>query len=58
MQWYYISLPSMTFGIASCNGVVQQTAPIAKWTRGKSIDSILVYYARKHATIVRLPDEN
>ena len=52
--WYWISLPYATFAIISDNGIVVDTAPIAKWARKLKIDYVLSYYNRRGAKIVKL----
>lgn len=54
MNTYWISLPYATFGITEQDGIVREAAPIAKWCVGKRLDTVLSYYRRKGAEIVRL----
>jgi hypothetical protein len=40
IKWYWISLPYATFGIRTTDGIVDVTAPIARWMIGKHINYI------------------
>jgi hypothetical protein len=52
-EWYWISLPYATFGVAVENGKVVRTAPIASWARGKEWLLVESWYRRKGAVIRR-----
>lgn len=54
METYWINLPYATFGIEGRLGKVVRAAPIAKWAIGKSMSSVLNYYAGKGAEIRRI----
>lgn len=51
LNHYWISLPYATFGVGARDGVVVETAPIAKWARGKALAAVLAYYRKKGACI-------
>jgi hypothetical protein len=52
IQWYYISTKKATFAIKSRNGVVIETAPIAKKSKGRYLKDVLSFYRNKfNATI-------
>lgn len=49
MLW--ISLPYATFGLVLERGKVVQAPPIARWTIGKTMSTVVNYYRKKGATI-------
>ncbi len=50
---YRIELPYACGGILVENGIVKTTAPIFKWMRGKSVESIREWMSTKRGTIRR-----
>ncbi len=50
---YRIDLPYACGGIVVENGIVKTTAPIFKWMRGKSVESIREWMSTKRGTIRR-----
>lgn len=55
--WYWISLPVYTFALRAENGLVVETAPIAKWARGKALEDVLRTFRGRGAAVVRLGDK-
>lgn len=52
---YRISLPYATFGvIASCSGLIVESAEAGKWTRYKSIVEVSAQVKRRHGTMERV----
>jgi hypothetical protein len=41
-------------GFTEANGRVQQTAPILKWMRGKSLEELGAYFKRRNWTLERV----
>lgn len=56
MTWYWIDIGYATFGVQSENGVVINSAPIAKWMIGKSLQEIKLWLKKKRAKIIELPN--
>jgi hypothetical protein len=54
MDWYWISLPSATFGLGVVAGIVRHTPPIAAWARGRDAKAVLTYYWKRDAWIAQL----
>jgi len=55
MSSYYISISYATFLIIEENGIVIDTAPIARKSMGRNISSVLSYYKNRfNATIIKL----
>jgi hypothetical protein len=55
---YWIDVKYATFGIVEENGIVVDTAPIAKWCLRKNIKFVLKYYTeKKKANIVGIIDD-
>ena len=54
---YWFNLPWATFGVVvNENNFVIDSAPIAKWTRGKHITHVMAYYLKKGAGVRRRID--
>jgi len=54
-ELFWISTSYATFGIVAENGIVIETAPIAKWAIGKKIGYVLLYYDKtKNAEIKKI----
>jgi hypothetical protein len=49
---YWVRLPYATFGLVVVGGKVVATAPIARWTTGRSIEKVVRYYEKKGAKVV------
>ena len=52
-QWWWISGPRWTFGIAARRGIVVEAAPISKWALGKPVERVLAWWRSKGADDVR-----
>lgn len=51
MKTYQIKTVYGCFGIDVKNGVVEETAPIAKWMKGKNINTIKNWVEKKNGSI-------
>jgi hypothetical protein len=40
------------FGLVVVDGVVVSAPPIASWTKGQTLDKVLIYYRRQGAKVV------
>jgi len=54
---YWISLSYATFGLVVRGGIVTDSAPIARWTRGKDLANVLGYYRGKGALVRRVGND-
>jgi hypothetical protein len=50
--WVWVSMDYATFGIHVSDGIVDEAAPIAKWTIGKPIGQVAHYYQGRDAVII------
>lgn len=52
---WQVTLPYATFGIVVADGQVIDSAPIARWTVGRSWADVAAYFRRRQAKISQLP---
>ena len=53
---FWISLSYATFGVESENNIVINTAPIAKWMKGKTLQEIKPWLLSKGAKVIELKE--
>jgi hypothetical protein len=58
MKTYWISMDYATFALTEDKGIVTTAAPIARWTLGKRIEQVLLFYTKKRAVIKILDYSN
>lgn len=51
---FWVSLNYATFGVESDNSIVINTAPIAKWMKGKTLKEIKPWLVSKGAKVVEI----
>lgn len=54
-RWIWVSLPYATFALASRDGRIVETAPIARWSLGKDESFVADFYRKKGAEFRPLP---
>ena len=53
-RFFWIDLHYACFGIISTAGIVTETAPIAAWMKGKTLQEIKPFLLRKRAKVIEL----
>ena len=53
-RWFYIKLSYATFGISSINDIINNTAPIAQWMKGKKLIEIKPWLISKKAKVIEI----